>query len=266
MEDNKLLSCKFCPHTATRARNLKLHKTLKHNECQKCGKTQGSLLSLFNHQESMHPSYKDMCKVERCTKCELITTGFVLKKHIRFMHTKDKRLLCDFKCNKCDFTANIKSHLRNHLQASRKAKEVLICKLCSFKSCTKVMMSIHERIVHVDTHQGFHACNNCDMTFKMKRCVKAHLSKANVHPYKCKFCGFKCCTKRGFILHRSRSCKQSRSQVQNEERPSTDLPRKTKTYFYFPRPKEGWGTSSLLVCSAGRGGGRFGGIERIVII
>ena len=212
MSDN--YSCNFCPHSTTLKPTLKTHKTLKHNECQECGETKSSMLSLLNHQKSIHPNYKGAWKVERCTKCELVTIGKTLKKHYYVVHGMMKtakilfssnstnnasNLLCTF----CEYSTNVTTSLNTHLTLKHNK-----CQMCNFIDSSLMSLWKHQDSLHRDYKGLFKLkkCSKCEFISVSKN-LKRHQERK--HPegaegekrYSCKRCDYATDEKYSYDIH-----------------------------------------------------------------
>ena len=158
MKDQKTCSCNYCSYSSDQIKELKIHKTVKHKECQECGITKPTMLSLLNHQESMHPDYKGILKVEKCKSCDFISTRKTLARHFLGVHEKCmnvKRFSCAF----CTYSAVVRAHLKIHKTIVHNQ-----CQECGETHVSKRLLMEHQESLHPDYSRSFKLkkCPNCD--------------------------------------------------------------------------------------------------------
>ena len=187
--------CGFC-ETWANDEDTKKHFNMEHPEYAQY---------LFSGFQSRGAKIKDMT----CPYCpeDFKNSGGarsqLLKQHIQNVHIK-----AIFKCEKCNFEANIKQNLLYHIQEihmpekldRREQREwarlhiLLKCHICQFQlpSSEKGGMEKHMQ----DNHKEFlmkvkqYPCNHCDMVFGSGIKLRHHRKK--FHPNECPERNFKC--------------------------------------------------------------------------
>ena len=178
MKDQKTFSCKHCSHhSSNNITNLKIHKTIKHNECHECGETCVSKSLLMKHQESLHPDYKGSMKVKKCSKCDYTSISNLVKGHFRHVHEKAKAKSRGVSCDKCDFASYRLSQLEIHQRNTRNTTKVLICGVCQFRSCTRNGLAKHENIMHKQTQNEERSKHNETQQQELKNLQSQEMPK-----------------------------------------------------------------------------------------
>jgi len=170
--DILIFSCHLCDYSCTKERNLKIHKTMKHNGSLKDEeKPEAEDIKLENNSvddETLAPTVlmneEATESNQRSIKCSLCDVSFAnsynLKRHMLNQHksdnsedtlNKDDQLVLN--CHRCDYSSVKESSLKIHKTMKHKEDEKLeekslTCHLCDF-SCTKESsLKIHKTMKH----------------------------------------------------------------------------------------------------------------------
>ncbi|XP_033755409.1 GDNF-inducible zinc finger protein 1-like [Pecten maximus] len=159
-------------------------------ECQDCPYN-SEVMYHFRRHRSSHLSAGSKYK---CDKCDFSTPRLkVLTNHHR------NHLHEDNKCSFCDFQADDKQILKEHLE-KHSGQYPYFCQFCETKFKTKTQLNIHLP-KHLD-NKPF-VCTECNAGFKWKHALKNHMiTHSQTKDHLCDICGFTTAHKSQLKAHR----------------------------------------------------------------
>lgn len=165
--------CTQCPETFGTERAYETHAEIHSNDsftCLICNINFGSAVAFSIHNQK-HSGFG----VYKCPLCHFeTTTKSSMKPHIKLMHTKDYKRVCEI-CGKGFLNnAAYTDHMTLHL-GEKKHK----CEYCDKKFVLKRYLGIHKKLNHKDIIDGveeLYACQVCSRTFKFEKSLVRHLS------------------------------------------------------------------------------------------
>ncbi|XP_060080372.1 zinc finger protein 415-like [Ylistrum balloti] len=159
-------------------------------ECQDCPYNSEVMYHFRRHRSShMNASSK-----YKCDKCDFTTPRLkVLTNHHRnHLHEANK-------CSFCDFQADDKQILKEHLE-KHSGQYPYFCQFCETKFKTKTQLNIHLP-KHLD-NKPF-VCTECNAGFKWKHALKNHMiTHSQTKDHLCDICGFTTAHKSQLKAHR----------------------------------------------------------------
>lgn len=173
--------CDTCGKSFRRKSSMKehmhTHMDKKPFACKQCPKTFGSRRGL-DHHELVHlkgilpdndPRWK-WCEYKKktveCDICFKTLNVYSLKDHKR-IHANEK----PFKCNVCDKSFRIKTHMKLHMKIHTQKKPKYKCSFCHCKFRTESYLKVHER----HHREGRPTCQFCKMEFPSNAAALRHI-------------------------------------------------------------------------------------------
>ena len=171
--------------------------------CDRCDLAFKWNKDLAKHKETTSDVLKicHICSFKSCTKMGLAF-------HKRKSHNKmSKEQLKDpktkFACDRCNVVFKWNRDLGKHKEA--KSDVLKICHMCSFKSCTKMGLTLHKNRSHAkmtkEQLKDKLQCSRCDLLFSDRRDLENHQKKQTFILKTCDSCSFKSCTMSGLMKH-----------------------------------------------------------------
>ena len=244
----RVITCDQCDFKTNHQRNLKTHKDTMHSEvqlieCEMCGK---SIKNLTQHMKKIHRRQTSKCEVcdkvvvnlkthmirihfepvdgaqwHNCDICEKRIFGKMPLMHHRKIHFKTRKKIpceyetCDFsadskyklqnhisgihlklrpfECDVCDAAFKRKGHLKGHYDAlhSDSGRNRFACEKCNFKTDHQTNFKNHVNAVHLGIRA--YQCDTCKISFTQRSHLNTHRKSVhlNVRQYLCKFCDTK---------------------------------------------------------------------------
>ena len=133
--------------------------------CKFCNKEYRSTKSLKEHTESVHEGKTRNCTIDNCDFTA--TRRDHLRFHIRSAHFNEQT-----QCNLCDYQAKHKGHLTEHVLNVHDEGATYNCSIqnCDFTANKRRSLRNHINSVHLN---HWHSCNLCDY----KSAIKSHLTE-----------------------------------------------------------------------------------------
>ena len=176
-------NCEYCDLKFNGWPNLRYHTDVKHIEsgenkffCTKCPKGFSYQSSLKRHDSShLKWAKKHICEI--CATEYQTLNGF--REHMAKNHSTGQEavLICD----KCDFTAPLKSILLSHIRQKHDIDKHKQCPCCNFKTPQKQKLCIHIDVHHPEYDEKKLFCDKCGKSFIYELSLKQHVN------FRCKF-------------------------------------------------------------------------------
>ena len=193
--EGQLCSWEGCDFMSTSSTHMAGHMKKKHGsfiKCEPCGK---KFQNIEEHNRKFHPTKDSLkCDFEYCdklfssnralrmhkythtrekVKCEECGVEVSkIRQHMRFVHEKDLRYLCDHSDCQLRFPSNI--HLQRHLkQVHQKEREK--CTICKKKVSN---LKSHIKLVH-DKIKDYQ-CPECEKSFQTRSHLKKHVTQIHL--------------------------------------------------------------------------------------
>jgi len=189
--EGQLCSWEECDFMSTSSTHMAGHMKKKHGtyiKCEPCGK---KFQNIEEHIRKFHPTKDSLkCDVDYCdkvfssnralrthkythtrerVKCEVCGVEVSkIRQHMRFVHEKDLRYLCDQSGCQLRFPSNV--HLQRHLKQVHE-KERERCTICKKKVSN---LKSHIKLVH-DKIKDYQ-CPECEKNFQTRSHLKKHVS------------------------------------------------------------------------------------------
>ena len=166
--------CDLCGKEYENIHKLKEHrryclksKKKEFKKCEFCSKTYNSL-SLRTHIRAVHKKVKEnIC--ETCGKPFFSKTGLTMHMAVHF----GNQLACD-QCGKC---YRDKTRLRQHIQIIHEGRRDYPCAHCQKAFPTRKYQKMHEEIVHLGIKR--HKCHLCSNAYGQSHELKSHYRRAH---------------------------------------------------------------------------------------
>jgi len=190
-------TCTFCGVQFSREDNLEAHTKLVHGD----GNNTEYYCELSNCDETFtkKSNFERHChtKPRECVVCtEIFCTLKQLQQHHKSEHSK-------FRCEKCDKSFPLKSHLNRHLAANLKTAGGSFknqCDVCNEVCCTKLDLLKHKKVTHRESpEKSEFECSHCNKAFNSRFGLKAHT--VNREEKCCPKCGKVFCNGRDLTVH-----------------------------------------------------------------
>ena len=175
--------CAYCDLKFKGWTAMKYHTDVKHIEsgenkffCTKCPKGFSYQSSLKRHDSShLKWAKKHICEI--CATEYQTLNGF--REHMAKNHSTGQEavLICD----KCDFTAPLKSILFSHIRQKHDIDKHKQCPCCNFKTPQKQKLCIHIDVHHPEYDEKKLFCDKCGKSFIYELSLKQHVN------FRCKF-------------------------------------------------------------------------------
>ena len=155
-------------------------------KCEQCDKFYVSKNVLNEHVRLIHHGIREYS----CTLCgKLFQKSSGLKNHTLQVHEGVKKIYQKYECDQCNKIFNGKSSLRRHIRNIHEGlyEETKVeCNICGKKICERFMKehikTIHEKIKD-------QKCPHCEMAFKQKKTLTAHLVRhTGIKNHECSQC------------------------------------------------------------------------------
>ncbi|XP_041378116.1 uncharacterized protein LOC121390382 [Gigantopelta aegis] len=181
---DKSTSCLLCRTSFDLFSDLTQHIIDEHKmdnvRCDVCEMIFSSKHVLYDHVNKTHGPSDIQC-------CNICGRGFntvrALVKHRQMIHHVQTTMVKS--CKKCDFKAQSKKELKEHMETHAVANECPICH--------KVLAKHTNIMIHIDTmhtKQEECVCNICGKKFRHPRYLRLHLGRhSGVKPHVCSVCG-----------------------------------------------------------------------------
>ena len=211
----KIITCQYCHLTFSTMNHMKFHIYLVHESKNHRG-YKCDLCDIILHRVSSIKSHIFHVNHEKCPHCEKQFTrngrnAASLREHLTTVHIDQK-----FKCEKCEKTFHLKSHLENHLtnmvhyecnhcqkgftntkefEYHLKVVHNELKNICNCKICGKFFSRFDYIEKHLkEVHGGeIYPCKKCEKTYSRKSELRNHIKKVHegkkVEKQKCDTCG-----------------------------------------------------------------------------
>ena len=162
--------CSICDFSSKSKSSLKKHIEVNHLgykiKCDTCTKELTSKTALRLHKESVH-----LKTLKTCHQCSKQFTVHSYLSHIRRDHG-NRHKIEGFECTKCDFKANFKRSLEEHITVHHSLTASLKCKDCEFSTVIPSRLNQHIRSVHLQI--GRFECKLCGHKFYKQSTLDDH--------------------------------------------------------------------------------------------
>ena len=177
--------CQYCDFIARHKQNLAYHMKVKHKEninlkkCNKCSFSTLADCALKRHEIRKHTNQFLKCQYSDCTFDTLFEDK--MSKHLISYHMNKKCSYCDI-----DIQSKKPGDLLMHKYKNHYNEMKIICLKCSFKTLSKVQLSIHSFMKHGETI----ICSYCQDKVDSIAKLKEHLKSKHRKFYSCNKCDF----------------------------------------------------------------------------
>ena len=202
-----LFPCNKCGKTFKHKKSLKIHNASSHESvlysCDECEFKSASQRYLNDHIKKVHEGIRYPCH-----KCEYIATERgSLKKHHRAIHEGILYGGVKIACSYCDFKS-IRPALKKHIfdvhgeeYLFKNDKEQFKCEKCEYTTDRKSSLKEHIQ----KQHEGIrYPCDKCDYIGKLSRSLQQHIKvnhQGELTNHYCEYCGHILKTSSGLKLH-----------------------------------------------------------------
>ena len=212
VHEGKTFDCDLCSYKANSKQVLDNHIKSKHEgvlyECKICD-FKGSKLGKWYHMKK-HQLDGTWAKVSGkwtkvqtdeysthfCDKCDYHAKNkYHLKIHTKYKHEGKERKRVQ--CPKCDKTYAFYQDMRVHFRAEHEGRRYK-CKKCDHETKFENNLRIHIKYVHGNVE---HKCNYCEMVFQHKSSFKKHVTIHEGGGFKCDNCNYKTTDRKHLVIH-----------------------------------------------------------------
>ena len=160
--------CNSCNFKASSNLSLKVHIEMKHLQlrfiCIFCQYSTKEKYTVTKHVRKEHPEKNFLDCEYRCGSCQLQEPLKVFKEHFPLFHPELKVLYNER-------NASYRKHNTDNKKGER------ICKFCSFKAKTTLLLNTHMKDSHIDI---LYQCNICDKEFRSKEYARFHIIQRHI--------------------------------------------------------------------------------------
>ena len=157
-----------------------------------------SISEIYKHVKQKHLKIK-----KKCPYCDrLISFGRPFECHIKREHGRFNYSETALNCDKCNYSTNLKSHLKRHIRVSHLKEKRHVCQHCDKRFEFPFALKDHIELWHVpDREKNWNIlCEFCNKRFKFKSRLDDH-NCMRPKTLECKICSLKFIARRKYETH-----------------------------------------------------------------